>query len=335
MKNPSINRRVCIAPMMGYTDRHFRYLVRLISQRVVLYTEMVTTGAVLHGNRNKLLGYHEIEHPIALQLGGSDPVALAACARIAVDYGYDEVNLNVGCPSDRVQAGQFGACLMKQPLLVADCVSAMQSAVTIPITVKCRIGVDDQDSYEALTSFISSIAKAGCQTFIIHARKAWLQGLSPRENRTIPPLKYDLVYALKADFPDLEIIINGGIQLLEEANQHMTRVDGVMIGREAYANPWLLANVDRQFYQIDFGPSGVKAVVLAYLPYIAKQLAQGVRLRTIIRHLVGLFNGYSGARLWRRYLSEHGGCDERGVQVIEQALQFVSVRNRTEDCRAV
>ncbi|OGO91132.1 MAG: tRNA dihydrouridine(20/20a) synthase DusA [Coxiella sp. RIFCSPHIGHO2_12_FULL_42_15] len=323
MKSPALQRQLSIAPMMGCTDRHFRYLLRLISRQVLLYTEMVTTSAVIHGDRHHLLGFHPAEHPIALQLGGCDPKALADSALIAQDFGYDEVNLNVGCPSDRVQAGQFGACLMKQPALVAECVNAMQQAVKIPVTVKCRIGVDDQDTYSALVNFILSVADAGCQTFIVHARKAWLNGLSPRENRTIPPLHYEVVYALKKDFPQMEFIINGGISSLMEVKQHLMQVDGVMMGRAAYANPWLFAEADQLFFGAEATSPSIKAVVLAYLPYVAMQLGAGVKLRAMTRHLVGLFQGCAGARLWRRYLSEHGGLDGRGTEVIQQALHFV------------
>lgn len=315
---------ISVAPMMGCTDRHFRYLVRLISRHIQLYTEMVTTGAVIHGHRQKLLGHHPIEHPIALQLGGNNPAALAQSASIGVDFGYDEINLNVGCPSDRVQAGQFGACLMKQPRLVADCVSAMTQAVSIPVTVKCRIGVDDQDSLAALIDFVETVAQAGCCTFIVHARKAWLSGLSPRENRTVPPLHYDRVHALKRHFPALRIVLNGGIQSLDEALDQLAVVDGVMMGREAYANPGLLSRVDHLFYGVKSAEASLSSVVRSYLPYVAEQLQQGVRLRSVIRHVIGLFQGCPGARLWRRYLSDHGGSDERGVRVIEEALRFVS-----------
>lgn len=309
--------------MMACTDRHYRMLARLISQQTLLYTEMVTAPAVIHGDRDKLLGYNQEEHPIALQLGGSDPAQLAECARIAEAYGYDEINLNVGCPSDRVQSGRFGACLMKEPALVAECVASMRKSVSVPVTVKTRIGVDQQDSYEELVHFVERVRQAGCHVFIIHARKAWLKGLSPRENRNIPPLKYEVVYQLKKDFPDLEIIINGGIKTNEEIKQHLAHVDGVMIGREAYANPWLLARWDGDFFHADVECPNVFSVLGRYMPYVARQLAAGTKLRHMTRHLVGLFQGQPGARRWRRYLSEHGGDNERGVGVIERALEFV------------
>lgn len=315
--------RVSVAPMMGCTDRHYRYLARLISKYTVLYTEMLTTGAVIHGKREKLLGYHAMEHPVALQLGGSDPRELALSAKIAYDYGYDEINLNVGCPSDRVQAGKFGACLMKEPQLVADCVAAMVAAVPVPVTVKCRIGVDHHDSEEALHAFTAGLVDAGCRALIVHARKAWLQGLSPRDNRTIPPLDYPRVYALKRAFPELPMMINGGVTTLQEVDAHLQQVDGVMIGREAYANPWLLAEVDARYYGSAQATRDPKQVIMAFLPYVATQLAQGVKLRSIIRHLVGFFPGEQGARQWRRYLSQHGGDEMRGVRVIEEALEHV------------
>lgn len=295
--------------------------MRFITQQTLLYSEMVTTGAVINGDREYLLGYGEQEHPIALQLGGSNPADLAQASLIGQDYGYDEINLNVGCPSSRVQSGMFGACLMKQPALVADCVDTMQQAVQIPVTVKTRIGVDDQDSYELLVSFIETVAKTGCQTFIIHARKAWLQGLSPKENRDVPPLHYDVVYQLKKDFPDLELIINGGIKTLADVKTHLAHVDGVMIGREAYSNPYLFANVDQQFFAISDEARSQKDVIQAYLPYVSEQLCLGVRLRPLIRPLIGMFQGMPGARAWRRYLSENGGRDD--IDVIDRALELV------------
>ena len=310
--------------MMDCTDRHYRMLMRQISRHVLLYTEMVTTGAIIHGDRERLLGYTPAEHPLALQIGGSDPKALAECAKMAQDLGYAEVNLNVGCPSDRVQSGHFGACLMKSPQLVADGVAAMQATVQIPVTVKTRIGVDDQDSYPELQFFIDQVAKAGCQSFILHARKAWLKGLSPRENREIPPLRYDVVYQLKRDFPSLEIIINGGIKTLDEMQKHLQHVDGVMIGREAYSNPYLFAAVDQLFYGATAEPLSGKMVIAKYLPYVAEQLAKGVPLRRLTRHLVGLFQGQPGARRWRRYLSENAGQQTGGVDVIHQALALVT-----------
>ncbi len=301
----SINRKLSIAPMMAYTDRHYRVLMRLISRQALLYTEMVTTGFLIHGHDPKrALTYSPIEHPLALQLGGADPAQLVICARMAEDFQYDEVNLNVGCPSDRVNTGQFGACLMKKPELVAECVAAMCAAVKLPITVKTRIGVDQQDSYEQLQFFIRTVAAAGCKTFIIHARKAWLKGLSPRQNRSVPPLRYDLVYQLKRDFPHLELIINGGIKTITEVEHHLQQVDGVMIGREAYDNPFLLAEIDHQFFGSSIVNRSREEVVNQYLPYILDQLGQGEPFSRVSRHLMGLFQGQPGARQWRRMLSE-------------------------------
>lgn len=318
-----LNRRISIAPMMNCTDRHYRQLARLLSKHTLLYTEMVTTRAVINGDRDYLLGYNQDEHPIALQLGGSDSAELALSAKIGEDFGYDEINLNVGCPSDRVQAGRFGACLMKEPGLVADGVLAMKNAVQVPVTVKTRIGVDEQDSYEELHQFISTVQAAGCETFIMHARKAWLKGLSPKQNRDIPPLQYGLVYQLKKDFPELEIIINGGIKSNEEVSTHLEHVDGVMLGREAYSNPYWLSCFDRCFYGVQESDPSASAILMRYLPYVSSQLSKGVRLRTITRHLVGMFQGIPKARQWRRYLSENGGACERGTAVIEEALAIV------------
>ncbi len=316
MKAPLIS----VAPMMAWTDRHYRALMRLITRHTLLYTEMLTTSALLHGNRDYLLEYSKCEHPVAIQLGGSHPAELAEAAAIAQDYGYDEINLNVGCPSDRVQSGQFGACLMLQPQLVAECVSAMKARVEIPVTVKTRIGVDEQDSYAELHHFIQSVSAAGCESFIVHARKAWLKGLSPKENREIPPLRYEVVYQLKQDFPSLHFILNGGIKTIEAAQMHLSYLDGVMMGREAYANPYALAHVDQCFYGDTRAPLTQTEVVRAYLPYVAEQLQRGVRLRSLIRHLLGLFQGQPGARQWRRHLSEQGGEEGLGIRVIEAAL---------------
>jgi tRNA-dihydrouridine synthase A len=291
--------------MMDCTDRHARYFMRLITRRALLYTEMVTTGAIIHGNREHLLGYDPFEHPLALQLGGSDPGDLAICARVGQDWGYDEINLNVGCPSDRVQSGRFGACLMSEPGLVRDCVRAMKEAVRIPITVKTRIGIDDRDSYEALCEFVESVASGGCDVFIFHARKAWLQGLSPKENREIPPLRYEFVYQIKRDYPKLHVSLNGGITTLDEIAGHLNFVDGVMVGREAYSNPYFMADVDKRFFG-DGGPISTRQeIVELYLPYVAGQLAGGRRLNQMARHLVGLFHSQPGGRAWRRYLSEN------------------------------
>lgn len=291
--------------MLDWTDRHCRYFHRLLSEHAVLYTEMVTTGAILHGDHHRHLQFNQIEHPVALQLGGSEPADLALCARIAEDYGYDEVNLNVGCPSERVQKGAFGACLMREPQLIAECVQTMQQQVSIPVTVKHRIGVDDQEDYLALSDFVATVSAAGCQTFIVHARKAWLKGLSPKENREIPPLRYELVYQLKQDFPQLEIVINGGIDSIEACHDHLQHVDGVMLGRQAYHSPWLLAEVDQAFYNQSPKWQHPQQVLEAILPYLAQQQALGVPLKHMGRHLLGLFQGRAGARQWRRHLSEN------------------------------
>ncbi|MGY6274737.1 tRNA dihydrouridine(20/20a) synthase DusA [Methylomonas sp. MgM2] len=317
-----IDRRFCVAPMLDWTDRHCRYFYRLMSRHVLLYTEMVTTGAILHGDRQRHLLFNEQEHPVALQLGGSNPQDLADCAKFAEDFGYDEVNLNVGCPSDRVQNGSFGACLMAEPALVADCIAAMQQAVSIPVTVKSRIGIDDRDSYEELTHFIASVASAGCNTFIVHARKAWLSGLSPKENREIPPLRYDAVYRLKRDFPQLEIVINGGITTLDASLAMLHQVDGVMLGREIYHNPYFLSSVDSCFFGDRYSIKSRQDLIIALIPYVRHQLEQGVRLNSISRHILGLFHGEKGARAWRRHLSENAtkpGADE---QVLLRALEF-------------
>ncbi|WP_373086945.1 tRNA dihydrouridine(20/20a) synthase DusA [Sneathiella sp.] len=299
------DRIISIAPMMDWTDRHDRYFLRLITSHALLYTEMVTTGAILFGDADRHLRFHPAEQPLALQLGGSEPEALAKCCKIAEDYGYQEINLNVGCPSDRVQTGRFGACLMAEPETVAACVSAMSAATSLPVTVKTRIGIDDLDQYEHLTRFIGTVQAAGCETFIIHARKAWLTGLSPKENRTIPPLDYNRVYQLKKDFPELEIILNGGIQTCEEIDNHLAHVDGVMIGREAYQNPYFLAEIDKRYYGQDENTPERREVVEKILPYIDREMAQGVPLKSITRHMLGLFQGRPGARAWRRHISEN------------------------------
>ncbi len=307
------SHKISVAPMMGWTDRHARYFLRLISSRVLLYTEMVTTGAILKGDTDFHLCYHEAEHPLALQLGGSEPQALAVCAKMAEDYGYDEVNLNVGCPSDRVQSGRFGACLMLEADLVAECVAAMSDAVSIPVTVKCRTGVDRQEAYEGLSQFVSTLADAGCRHFVIHARNAWLKGLSPRQNREVPPLKYDFVYRIKKDFPDLFIALNGGVKTLDEASQHLGYVDSVMIGREAYHRPYLLADVDSHIHGVSSEPPSRAEVVAQMLDYIAVQRSQGHKLHAITRHMLGLFSGCRGAKSWRRMISENDhleGADE-------------------------
>ncbi len=318
-----INRTFSVAPMMACTDRHYRYFARLLSRHTLLYTEMVTAAAIIHGDRDKLLDYSSEEHPIALQLGGSDPGQLAQSAEIAQHYHYDEINLNIGCPSDRVQSGKFGVCLMKEPQLVGQCFVAMQQATDIPVMVKTRIGVDDCDDYAFFKGFIETVAANGCQTFIIHARKAWLQGLSPRENREVPPLLYERVYRLKQDFKELEIIINGGIKTLIAAQKHLQHVDGVMVGREAYSNPMLLAQVDQALFTDSEASLSPFEVIEAYLPYVQQQLAAGVKLRQLIRHLIGLFPGYPGAKHWRRYLSEHAGDEQAGIAVVLEALKKI------------
>ncbi len=286
---------------------------------------MVTTGALIHGDRHRYLAFNAEESPVALQLGGSNPQDLARCAQMAEDYGYQEVNLNVGCPSDRVQNGRFGACLMKEPSLVAACVAAMQQAVTIPVTVKCRIGVDEQDSYAALLTFVRTIAEAGCQTFIVHARKAWLSGLSPKQNRDIPPLRYDVVYQLKQDVPHLEFILNGGLTTLDACDAALQRVDGVMMGREAYHNPYLLSLVDQRYYAALSTPLSREAVLTAVIPYMQQQIAAGTRLNSMTRHMLGLFHGQPGARAWRRYLSDHACKAGAGVQVVLEALKLTQI----------
>lgn len=318
----NISRRFSVAPMLDWTDRHCRYFYRLMSKQALLYTEMVTTGAILHGNRESHLQFSAAEHPVALQLGGSNPQDLAECSKIAADYGYDEINLNVGCPSDRVQNGSFGACLMAEPELVADCVAAMRQAVDIPVTVKSRIGIDDRDSYQELSHFISTVADAGCETFIVHARKAWLSGLSPKENREIPPLRHEVVFQLKQDFPQLEIIINGGITTLEASQELLEKVDGVMLGREIYHNPYLLSTVDRELFGGEHPIKSRQEVILAMIPYVRQQLQQGVRLNSISRHILGLFHGQNGARAWRRHISENATKPGADAQVLLRALEF-------------
>ncbi|MCY9828588.1 tRNA dihydrouridine(20/20a) synthase DusA [Vibrio chagasii] len=312
--------RLSVAPMLDWTDRHCRYFHRLLSQQTLLYTEMVTTGAILHG-KGDFLEYSEQEHPLALQLGGSNPVDLAACAKLAAERGYDEVNLNVGCPSDRVQNGRFGACLMAEPELVADCVSAMKEVTDIPITVKTRIGIDDQDSYDFLTKFISTVSeKGGCEQFTIHARKAWLSGLSPKENREIPPLDYDRAYQIKKDFSDLVIAVNGGITTLEQTKEHLQHLDGVMIGREAYHSPFILAEVDQQIFGLDTPIKKRSQVVEEMYPYIERELSKGASLGHISRHMLGLFQSMPGARQWRRYISENAHKKGAGIEVMQTAL---------------
>ncbi|TQV81456.1 tRNA dihydrouridine(20/20a) synthase DusA [Aliikangiella coralliicola] len=318
-----LDRRISIAPMMDWTDRHDRYFLRQITKKAVLYTEMVTTGAILFGEAQRYLQFRSDEHPVAVQLGGGNPKELARSAVICEDYGYDEINLNVGCPSDRVQSGKIGACLMAEPELVAECIGVMSAAVNIPVTIKHRTGIDDEDSYESLANFVKTVAEVGCQTFIIHARQAILSGLSPKQNREIPPLCYPKVYQIKQEFPNLEVIINGGVKTLQEAEAHLQHVDGVMIGREAYHNPFILAEVDSKFYGESSEPFSRLQVARALLPYIEQELATGTRLQHIARHILGLFHGQPRGKLWRRYLSENAHKENAGCEVIEQALKLV------------
>ena len=319
--------------MLDWTDRHCRFFLRLLSKHTVLYTEMVTTGAIIHG-KGDYLGYNKEEHPVVLQLGGSDSKAMAHCAAIAEQRGYDGVNINVGCPSDRVKNGSFGACLMAMPETVAECVSAMRSAISIPVTVKCRIGIDDMDDYEGLSRFVSLVAEGGCEHFIIHARKAWLQGLSPKENRDIPPLNYQRVYDLKKEFSQLHISINGGITTLEDSQQHLKLIDGVMMGREIYSNPYILSNVDSLLY----GDTGVaitrEEVVAKMTAYIKGQVAQGSKVWHIARHVLGLFQGQAGGRIWRRYLSQNGTQKDVSTDLLLHAYeQVLQAQTKARDFR--
>lgn len=313
--------KFCIAPMMEWTDRHCRFLHRQLTRHARLYTEMVTAEAVIRGDRQRLLAFDPEEHPVALQLGGSEPARLAEAAQIGAEMGYDEINLNVGCPSDRVQSGRFGACLMREPELVAECAAAMRAEVAIPVTIKCRIGIDDQEPESALRGLIDACATAGVTIFAVHARKAWLQGLSPKENREVPPLDYSLVYRLKRDRPALTIILNGGIATLDEIDAHLANVDGVMVGRAAYQNPALLAHVDARLFGGEY--RNVEAALEAYIEYAARQLRLGVPLNAMTRHLLGLFNGRPGARRFRRHLSEHAAGPGAGIDVLRAALSCV------------
>lgn len=319
----ALEHRFSVAPMMDWTDQHCRFFHRLLTRHALLYTEMLTTGAVLHGDRARLMAYDPAEHPVALQLGGSDPQALAESARIGEGFGYDEINLNVGCPSDRVQDGRFGACLMAEPDLVAAGVAAMKQAVRVPVTVKCRIGIDDQDPETALDRLAQAVVAAGADMLIVHARKAWLNGLSPKENRDIPPLDYDRVYRLKAAMPDVPIVINGGIGSVEDAKRHLDHVDGVMLGRAAYQEPWRLLAVDSNIFDEASPHDDMIAALEAMMPYIAEQLARGMRLHAITRHFVGAFHGIPGARAFRRHLSVHGVKPDAGVDVLRDALALV------------
>jgi tRNA-dihydrouridine synthase A len=310
--------------MLDWTDRYCRYFLRLISRHVLLYTEMVTTGAILHGQRARFLDFDPSEHPVALQLGGNDPAELAQCAKLGEQWGYDEINLNVGCPSDRVQSGRFGACLMLTPDLVAQCVKAMRDIVSIDVTVKHRIGVDDRDSYQTLCDFVGKVSEAGCSSFIVHARKAWLQGLSPKQNREIPPLSYETVYQLKRDFPKLEIIINGGITSLEQVQQNLNHVDGVMIGREAYQNPWMLAQADRLIFGSESLIENRHQIIEALIPYVDKEISAGTPINRITRHILGLFQGQPGAKKWRRMLSEESHKSGSESSLISRAAAQVT-----------
>ncbi len=316
-----LNRKLSIAPMMDHTDRHFRYFMRIISPHALLYTEMITTGALIHGDRQRFLEHNADEYPLAIQLGGSNPEDLAICAVIAEEAGYDEVNLNVGCPSDRVQSGKFGACLMEEPGLVSECISKMSDAVDIPITVKTRIGIDDKDSYEELTIFIDCVKQAGCNIFIIHARKAWLIGLSPKENREIPPLQYETVYQLKKDFPELEFIINGGFTTQDAIMEQYEHVDGVMIGRAAYQNPYLLAEIEQSLFGDGASLSTCYEILERFIEYVQQNLNQGVYLGHMTRHILGLCLGQQGARAYRSYISENAYKEGAGVEVIWAAME--------------
>jgi tRNA-dihydrouridine synthase A len=319
--------RFNVAPMMDWTDRHCRVFHRLMTRRARLYTEMLTSGAILHGDRQRLLAFDSCERPVALQLGGSDARDLATAAKIGEDFGYDEINLNVGCPSERVKEGRFGACLMAEPALVADCVAAMKAAVAIPVTVKCRIGIDDQDTEAALDTLARAVVASGADALIVHARKAWLNGLSPKQNRDIPPLDYDRVYRLKASMPGVPVIINGGIGSLAEARRHLAHVDGVMLGRAAYQEPWRLLAVDPELFGEAAPFATMKDVFAAMMPYIERELATGTRLHSITRHFVGAFHGVPGARAFRRHLAENGVRAGAGVNVLRDAIALVEDRS--------
>jgi tRNA-dihydrouridine synthase A len=314
------DRKFCVAPMLDWTDRHCRYFMRLISEQAVLYTEMITTGAILYGDTDYHLAMNSEEHPVALQLGGSDPADLAKACVLASHYDYAEINLNCGCPSDRVQNGMFGAVMMKNAQITADCVAAMQHAVDLPVTVKHRIGVDDFDSYEFLCEFVETLAATGCTTFLVHARKAWLKGLSPKQNREIPELNYDLVYQLKKDYPQLEIIINGGVTDLAQSQQHLQQLDGVMVGREAYTNPYLLATVDQQIYGSEAPVKSRQKIAEEFLQYVDNELAKGTKLQAMTRHILGLFHGMPGARQYRRHISENAYKPDASIDVLTTAL---------------
>jgi tRNA-dihydrouridine synthase A len=321
----SLNRKFCIAPMMDCSDRHSRYFLRLFSRNILLYTEMVTAPAIIHGDRDYLLEFSREEHPLAVQVGGSDPEQLYRVAKICEEYGYDEINLNCGCPSDRVQSGSFGACLMADPGLVSECIGALRSGSSLPVTVKHRTGIDKQDDYVIFSQFAAIQVEAGAAALIVHARNAWLNGISPKQNREIPPLKYDWVYQIKRDFPDTEVIINGGIKDLESCRLHLQRVDGVMLGREPYQNPYLLHNVDQVIFDQPSLPSKSRhAMLLEIYPYIERCLAKGMPLTKMVRHIIGLFHGEPNARQWRRYLSENAHRKSAGMQTLYEAERLVS-----------
>lgn len=322
MTTSKINSRFSVAPMLDWTDKHCRYFLRLLSKQSVLYTEMVTTGAIIYG-KGDYLSYNDQEHPVVLQLGGCDPSDMTRCAEQAQALGYDELNINVGCPSDRVKNGSFGACLMSTPNVVAECVSAMQKSVDIPVTVKCRIGIDDMDDDQGLTDFVTPIAEAGCEHFIVHARKAWLQGLSPKQNRDVPPLNYERVYKLKAQNPNLNITINGGIKTLDEGLNHLHHVDGIMMGREVYSNPFLLSHVDSLIYQNEISTVTREQVVHQMTDYIHSQIDIGVRVWHIARHMLGLFQGQAGGKIWRRYLSQNGPGKNNDPNLLLSAYEQV------------
>jgi tRNA-dihydrouridine synthase A len=324
--NLDFNRRLSIAPMLDCTDRHERYFLRLLSKHILLYSEMVTTNALLHTDPDMFLRHQEFEYPAVLQLGGSNPADLAKCSKMVEESGFQEVNLNCGCPSDRVQNGNFGACLMKDKNLVADCFKAMQDAVSIPVSIKCRIGVDEFDSWEFFRDFIGTIADAGCRVFIVHARKAWLKGLSPKENREVPPLNYDTVHRLKAEMPQLNISINGGIKTLDQTLELLQDLDGVMVGREAYENPWFLRDADERIFNDANAakPESRKALLEAYLPYVEKETARGTPATILVRHLYGLFNGKPGARKYRQYLGENAPKTNNPAEMIRRAMDLVT-----------
>ena len=316
-----IDRRISVAPMMDYTDRHCRYLLRLVSPGALLYTEMVTAQALVHGDVERLLGFDGSEHPVALQLGGCDPDLLARAARLGAERGYDEINLNVGCPSDRVQSGSFGACLMAEPALVADCVRAMRGAVGVPVTVKCRIGIDDRDDYDFFGRFVATVREAGVDTFIVHARKAYLRGLSPKENREVPPLRYEVPLRLKHEHPGLTVILNGGIKSVAQVREWLPQFDGVMLGRQAYHEPYLLAELHQAFVDTGWPLPSREAIVEQYAEYVGRMLREGHRLPLMLRHIHGLYTGFPGTRSWRRFLSEQGARMGAGAEVLRQSLR--------------